>query len=75
MNNCPICNYDYYNLAQCYWVCEEHLDTWIVTICDKCGKPSFSDCSGGCPYCYNVSDVGDEYARIVKNIRTKSRRS
>ena len=60
-SDCPICNQDYYNLSLSYWVCAKH-QNWIVTVCDRCGQPSFSDCAGACmnPNCDEDDKI--EYA-------------
>ncbi len=59
---CPICNSDYHNIAMSLWVCNKHLN-WLVTICDKCRTPCFSDCAGACPYCYGVDDLDYAYPK------------
>lgn len=58
INDCPICNKDYHNIAMSYWVCNKHIN-WMVTICEICKKPCFSDCRSICPDCLEIGE--DEY--------------
>ena len=52
---CPICAKNYSDVHLALWVCEKHLDTWIITICDKCKQIVFSPEAGKCLECYWVT--------------------
>ena len=48
---CPICLGLIYRVDLSDLVCEDHQD-WLVTVCDYCKRPCFSDCCGCCFECY-----------------------
>ena len=70
-NECPICQGDYYNISKCYWVCKKHLK-WIVTICEECKKPCFSDCCGICPNCFGYSSFTGDIEENADNFTKES---
>lgn len=48
--DCPICDTRYLDVCDSDNVCEFHSD-WLVTTCNYCGNPVFSDFPGTCIIC------------------------
>lgn len=52
---CPLCRFDYRNVAAADDVCKHH-QHWLVTTCEECGIVSFSNCMGICMRCGDSPD-------------------
>jgi uncharacterized OB-fold protein len=63
-DDCPICTYRWYDLKDSYDVCERHLD-WLVTICENCGRLTYSSAAGMCPQCF---DVVEEVGELIEEV-------
>lgn len=65
---CPICN-GIYKLVNdnSYLVCQNH-QNWLVTVCEICKTPCFSDCVGVCPDCLSIND-SEAYAHYSTTLR------